>query len=72
MTSETERIAAIEDPFARLAAVTQRLAECGQEIAELSQLRRILIHQLHAQGFSHADIAAAAGLSRGRIHQILH
>lgn len=72
MTSEAERIAAIADPFARLAAVTRRLAESGREVAELSQLRRVLVHDLHAQGLSHADIAAAAGLSRGRIHQILH
>lgn len=72
MSLQIEQIAAIQDPFARLAAVTRRLAESGQEVAELSLLRRRLVQDLHAQGYSHAEIAAAAGLSRGRIHQILH
>ncbi len=71
MASDIEQLAAIPDPFARLAAVTQRLAESGQEISELSQLRRELVVQLHAKGYSHAKIAEAAGLSRGRIFQIL-
>jgi DNA-directed RNA polymerase specialized sigma24 family protein len=72
MLNEAERIAAIADPCARLAAVTQRLAECGAEITELSKLRRDVVDALHQEGYSHARIAAAAGLSRGRIHQILH
>ena len=71
MASDIERFAAIPDPFARLAAVTQRLAESGLEIGELSRLRRDLVVELHAEGFSHAKIAEAAGLSRGRIFQIL-
>lgn len=66
-----ERYAAIPEPFERIAAVTRRLAECGQEINDLSRLRRKLVFELHEQGCSHARIAEAAGLSRARIFQIL-
>ena len=72
MSDDLEQIRAIPDPFARLAAATHRLAEYSHQVTELSQLRRALVHELHRQGYSHADIARAAGLSRGRIHQILH
>jgi DNA-directed RNA polymerase specialized sigma24 family protein len=71
MAADTKRYAAIPDPFERLAAVTRRLAESGQEINDLSRLRRELVVELHEQGHSHSRIAEAAGLSRGRIFQIL-
>lgn len=72
MSSEVERIAAIEDPFALLRAATERLSEAQQEVTDLSRLRRRTIQDLHATGLSYAQIAAQAGLSRGRIHQIRH
>lgn len=72
MPGELERIAQIEDPFELLRATTARLAEAQQEVTELARLRRRLIQELHAQGLSYAQIAQAAGLSRGRIHQIRH
>ncbi|GLU50134.1 sigma-70 family RNA polymerase sigma factor [Nocardiopsis ansamitocini] len=72
MSSEYERIAAIDDPFVLLRAATERLAEAQQEVTDLSRLRRNMIQDLHAQGLSYAQIAAQAGLSRGRIHQIRH
>lgn len=67
-----EQFTGIADPFDRLAAVTRRLAESTREIDELSRLRRDLVAELHGRGFSHARIAEAAGLSRGRIFQLLH
>ena len=72
MPGEFERIAQIKDPFELLRAATERLAEAQQEVTELARLRRRLIQDLHAQGMSYAQIAQAAGLSRGRIHQIRH
>ncbi|WP_018653819.1 sigma-70 family RNA polymerase sigma factor [Actinomadura flavalba] len=72
MPGELERIAQIEDPYELLRAATTRLAEAQQEVTELARLRRRLIQDLHAQGMSYAQIAQAAGLSRGRIHQIRH
>ncbi|MGK5558132.1 sigma-70 family RNA polymerase sigma factor [Actinomadura kijaniata] len=72
MPGEFERIAQIDDPYELLRAATARLAEAQQEVTELARLRRRLIQDLHAQGMSYAQIAQAAGLSRGRIHQIRH
>jgi hypothetical protein len=72
MSSEYERIAAIEDPFVLLRAATERLSEAQQEVTDLARLRRRTIQDLHAQGLSYAQIATQAGLSRGRIHQIRH
>lgn len=72
MPGELERIAQIQDPYELLRAATERLAEAQQEVTELARLRRRLIQDLHAQGMSYAQIAQAAGLSRGRIHQIRH
>jgi hypothetical protein len=48
------------------------LADAQQEVTELARLRRRVVQDLHAQGLSYAQIAAKAGLSRGRIHQIRH
>jgi hypothetical protein len=67
-----DRIAAISDPFDLLRAATERLADAQQEVTELARLRRRLIQDLHAQGMSYAQIGEAAGLTRGRIHQIRH
>ncbi len=72
MPGEYERIARIEDPYVLLRAATERLAEAQQEVTELARLRRRLIQDLHAQGLSYAQIGEAAGLTRGRIHQIRH
>ena len=72
VNGELERIGRIKDPFQLLRAATERLAEAQHEVAELARMRRRLIQDLHAQGMSYAQIAEAAGLSRGRIHQIRH
>ncbi|MEV6191175.1 sigma-70 family RNA polymerase sigma factor [Streptomyces sp. NPDC051920] len=72
MSDELQRIAAIDDPYLLLREVTTRLADAQQEVTELARLRRRVVQDLHAQGLSYAQIAAKAGLSRGRIHQIRH
>lgn len=72
VSAEYERIASIADPYELLRAATERLGEAQQEVTELARLRRRLIQDLHAQGLSYAQIGEAAGLSRGRIHQIRH
>ena len=72
MPGEYERIAQITDPYELLRAATGRLGDAQQEVTELARLRRRVIQDLHAQGLSYAQIAEAAGLSRGRIHQIRH
>ncbi len=72
MPGEYERIARIADPYELIRAATGRLGEAQQEVTELARLRRRVIQDLHAQGLSYAQIGDAAGLSRGRIHQIRH
>ncbi|MFD0544939.1 sigma-70 family RNA polymerase sigma factor [Streptomyces mexicanus] len=72
MSDELQRIMAIDDPYLLLREVTTRLADAQQEVTELARIRRRVVQDLHAQGLSYAQIAAKAGLSRGRIHQIRH
>ncbi|MHB1430813.1 MAG: sigma-70 RNA polymerase sigma factor region 4 domain-containing protein [Streptosporangiaceae bacterium] len=72
MAGDYERIAQIIDPYELLRAATTRLGEAQQEVTELARLRRRVIQDLHAKGMSYAQIGDAAGLSRGRIHQIRH
>jgi DNA-directed RNA polymerase specialized sigma24 family protein len=71
-TDESDRIAAMKDPFAQLRAATDRMAQAQREVAELARLRQRVIRDLHGQGMSYAQIAEAAGLTRGRIHQLRH
>jgi hypothetical protein len=70
MPDEVERIAAIRDPLERLRKATDRLATATREVAMLSRMRKRLIVELGDEGMSLAQIGEAAGLSRGRIHQI--
>lgn len=66
------RIVAIQDPFAQLRAATAQMAVSQREVTELSRLRKRVIEQLRGRGLSYAQIGEAAGLTRGRIHQIRH
>lgn len=56
----------------RLSEIGKRLLDLGAVVRELSRERRIIVRQLHDEGNAHADVAAVAGLSRGRIHRILN
>jgi DNA-directed RNA polymerase specialized sigma24 family protein len=69
---EIERIAEIDDPFELLHLATERLAAAQRDATELSRLRKRVIQDLHNQGMSYSQIADAAGLTRGRIHQVRH
>jgi len=69
---EVARVAAIGDRELRLRAATQGVSTAQRTMTELARMRRALIQELHSEGWSYAQIAAAAGLSRGRIHQVRH
>lgn len=56
--------------FAQLRDVTDQITKTQQTINDLSATRRRIINQLRAQGYSLAEIADKAGITRGRIHQI--
>jgi hypothetical protein len=67
-----ERIEAIPDVGRRLRAVTEQMAISQREVLELGRLRKALIEQLHREGHSFSQIGSLAGLSRGRVHQLLN
>jgi hypothetical protein len=48
------------------------MAAAQRGVTELARLRRRVIEQMSAEGRSYAQISEAAGLSRGRIHQLRH
>ena len=56
--------------FAQLRDITDQITATQQTINDLSATRRRIINQLRAQGYSLAEIADQAGITRGRIHQI--
>ncbi|GGK47526.1 hypothetical protein [Nocardia camponoti] len=67
---DVARVFAIEDKVERLKAATDGVAAAQQTINELTRIRRAVIRELHAEGWTFAKIGAAAGLSRARIHQV--
>ncbi|RJO80375.1 hypothetical protein D5S18_00165 [Nocardia panacis] len=67
---DVARVFAIEDKVERLKAATEGVAAAQQTINELTRIRRAVIRELHAEGWTFARIGAAAGLSRARIHQV--
>jgi transcriptional regulator with XRE-family HTH domain len=72
MTSDNvERVEAIRDPAERLRAATDGIATAQRDLVELGRIRKSLIDELRQQGMSFSQIGELAGLTRGRIHQIL-
>lgn len=67
---DVAKVFAIEDKVERLKAATDGVAAAQQTINELTRIRRAVIRELHADGWTFARIGAAAGLSRARIHQV--
>ncbi len=70
---DVARVFAIEDKVERLKAATDGVAAAQQTINELTRIRRAVIRELHAEGWTFARIGAAAGLSRAhQLRQGLH
>ncbi len=72
MSDEVQRIASLADPIDQLRAATEAMSQAQATVVELARLRRKIIQDLHEAGWSYARIGEAAGLSRGRIHQVRH
>lgn len=70
MTDPLKRVSGLTDPFEQLRAATEEMAAAQTLVTELARLRRRIIHELRDQGYTYAEIASRAGLTRGRIHQI--
>lgn len=58
------------DPLRRGRRATQLLTVYQQRATELARLRRAAIEEAHRQGMSYTEIAAALGITKGRITQI--
>jgi hypothetical protein len=71
-TDEAARVAGIEDRVERLRAATEGVSTAQRTMTELARLRRTLVQEMHDEGWTYAEIAEAAGLSRGRVHQVRH
>lgn len=69
---EVERIASIPDRETRLREATTGVSAAQRTMTELARMRRALVQELHEEGWSFAQIAEAAGISRGRVHQVRH
>lgn len=54
----------------KLRATAKRIAQERAQLRHSEQERNLLIHQAIAEGWSHAQIAEEAGVSRGRIGQM--
>ena len=58
------------DPIRRTKRSTTLIETYRERMAELARLRKEAIEQAHEAGMSYTEIAAALGLSKGRITQI--
>lgn len=63
-------VAAINDPAERARVATQRISEHQRAVNRLAAIRREAIAELRAAGLSHAEVAAAMGITRGRAAQL--
>ena len=68
--SEFEGVRREPDPLRRGRRATALLTVYQQRAAELARLRRAAIEEAHGHGMSYTEIAAALGITKGRVTQI--
>jgi hypothetical protein len=68
---DVAEVAAVSDSLQQLVQATARLHQLRQWQTEVLVLRDAAMAELHQQGNSYADIARAAGTTRGRVAQIV-
>jgi DNA-directed RNA polymerase specialized sigma24 family protein len=61
----------IADAHSRVSAATRELEQLRQRQEEVSRVRDEAVVQLHDEGETYQRIAEIAGLTRGRVAQIL-
>ena len=66
-----EPLARIRDPQQRLVAIAQEFERLARSQEDLSRMRAAAMAELCAEGMSLAAIGEAAGVTRGRVSQIL-
>lgn len=60
------RLEAIPDPIERIAAVNAAIIH-RRENAELADITRRAIQEMHDSGMNYTEIAAALGITKGRV-----
>ena len=70
ITDEAQRVAELEEPLVVIGAVGDLFASLDDALAELAMPRLRAVAQLRRQGWSYDRIAAATGLSKGRVAQL--
>lgn len=68
---EVAELAAVDDPLRRLVQAAALLEQLRQRQLSVARVRDAAMAQLHGLGLSYADIAEAAGTTRGRVAQIV-
>ena len=70
LRDETAAIEAVADPLQRITAVGDAFAGLDGELARIAKVRLAAVQELRDQGWSYDRLAAATGLSKGRIAQL--
>lgn len=68
---EAAELMAIADPANRVRAVGDVFAALDAELAKLAEVRYAAVRELRAAGWSYEKLAAASGLSKSRVAQLV-
>jgi DNA-directed RNA polymerase specialized sigma24 family protein len=70
LRAEAHRLEALTDPVDIVTGVGNTFAALDAELERLAKVRLKAVHRLRREGWSYDRIAAATGLSKGRIAQL--
>lgn len=71
LREEASRLEEIEDPLATIRGVGDFFAAIDHELERIAEVRLRAVGALRQQGWSYDRIAAATGLSKGRVAQLV-
>lgn len=70
LRAESHRLAGLADPVSAIKTVGDTFAALDAELARIASVRLEAVGSLRKQGWSYDRIAAATGLSKGRVAQL--
>ena len=70
LRQEASRLADLDDPVAIIKAIGDTFAAIDGELDRIAKVRLRAVHRLRHDGWSYDRIAAATGLSKGRVAQL--
>ena len=71
LREEADRLEEVEDPLATIRGVGDFFAAIDHELERIAEVRLRAVGALRQQGWSYDRIAAATGLSKGRVAQLV-